>query len=71
MSESNPFPKIEIFPKIERVLEVAGKIGKFLFTSPEVHPYMSNHYRGASEMLDSHLIEPSDGEAIESGHEQI
>jgi hypothetical protein len=45
----------EQYPVIDRVAEVAGRLGRFLFTTPEVHPYMSEHYRGASEMLDSHM----------------
>jgi len=41
------FPKqYEVLPApVERVLEVAQKLGRFLFTTPEVHPYMSEHFR--------------------------
>lgn len=42
---------------VERVIEAAQRLGRFLFTTPEVHPYVSEHYRGASEMLDSQLYE--------------
>ena len=45
----------EQYPVIDRVAEVAQRLGRFLFTTPEVHPYMSEHYRGASEMLDSYM----------------
>lgn len=47
----------EQYPVIDRVAEVAQRLGRFLFTAPEVHPYMSEHYRGASEMLDSQLYD--------------
>lgn len=53
-------PRIEIVPVSEvkeRVIEVAQRLGRFLFTTPEVHPYMSEHYRGASDMLDSQLYD--------------
>lgn len=64
------FPKhYDILPApVERVIEVAQRLGRFLFTTPEVHPYMSEHYRGAAEMLDQQLYEPSDGEAIPAPH---
>ena len=42
---------------VDRVVEVAQRLGRFLFTAPEVHPYMSEHYRGASEMLDQQLYD--------------
>lgn len=47
----------EQYPVIDRVAEVAQRLGRFLFTAPEVHPYMSEHYRGASEMLDQQLYD--------------
>jgi hypothetical protein len=64
------FPQIDLFPRITRV---AKAIGRVLTPYPQEAPdYMSNHYRGASEMLDHHLnyqpmlpFEPSDGEAIQ------
>jgi hypothetical protein len=43
--ENNPFPKIEILPTpIERVIEVAQKVGRFIFGTQEVPLYMSDHY---------------------------
>jgi hypothetical protein len=53
------FPKqYDILPApVERGLEVIQRLGRFLFTTPEVHPYMSEHFRGAEEMLAS--IEPT------------
>ena len=56
-------PKIEIVPITEvkeRVIGVAQRLGRFLFTVPETHPYMSEHFRpktGAAEMLDQQLYE--------------
>jgi len=37
----------ELMPQInlERITEVAQRLGRFLFTTPEVHPYMSEHFR--------------------------
>jgi hypothetical protein len=54
------FPKhYEVLPApIERVLEVAQRFGRFLFTTPEVHPYMSEHFRP------EYPPEPLDGEAM-------
>lgn len=56
------FPKqYDILPApVERVIEVAQRLGRFLFTTPEVHPYMSEHFRPA------YPPEPTDGEAIEA-----
>ena len=62
--ERNPFPEIKILPSIK---DVAHFVGRLLTPYPTEAPlYMSNHYRGASEMLDAHLSEPTDGEAIEA-----
>lgn len=48
----------ELLPApIERVLEIAGRFGRFVLRAPEVHDYMSEHFRGAEEMLDSQLYE--------------
>ena len=47
----------ERYQIVDRVVEVAQRLGRFLFTTPEVHPYMSEHYRGASDMLDSQLYD--------------
>lgn len=54
------FPKqYEILPApVERVLEVAQRFGRFLFTAPPVHDYMSNHNRP------EYPPEPTDGEAM-------
>jgi len=44
----------EFIPQVvDRVTEVAQRLGRFLFTTPEVHPYMSEHFRGAEGMLAS------------------
>lgn len=53
------FPKhYEVLPApLERGLEVIQRFGRFLLKTPEVHPYMSEHYRGASEMLDQQLYD--------------
>lgn len=50
----------EILPEpLERTLDVAKRLLRFLFLPPTVHPYMSEHYRprGAAEMLDAQLYE--------------
>lgn len=47
----------EKYQVVDRVAEVAQRLGRFLFTTPEVHPYMSEHYRGAAEMLDQQLYD--------------
>ena len=60
MNEGYP-QHYEILPApVERVIEVAQRLGRFLFTTPEAHPYMSEHFHpktGASEMLDQQLYE--------------
>jgi hypothetical protein len=54
-----------IFPEInlgltDRLKDVAGRIGRFLFGTMEAPPYMSNHY------VREHFIqEPTDGEAYQ------
>ena len=56
--ERNPFPEIKILPSIK---DVAHFVGRLLAPLPTEAPdYMSNHYRGASEMLDAHLQEPTE-----------
>jgi hypothetical protein len=43
--DQNPFPQIEVLPKpIERVIEIAQRIGHFLNPFKEVPPHMSDHY---------------------------
>jgi hypothetical protein len=57
MNEGFP-EQYKILPApVERVLEVAGRFGRFMLSTPEVHPYMSEHYRGASDMLDGQLYD--------------
>jgi hypothetical protein len=54
-------PKINLIDRefiTTELKEVAGRIGKFLFTTPEVHPYMSEHFRP------EYPPEPLDGEAM-------
>lgn len=52
-----PTAKEVLGAPIERVLEVAGRFGRFMLKTPEVHDYMSEHYRGASEMIDGQLYD--------------
>lgn len=64
-SDPNPFPEFNLGIK-DKAYNVAKKvIGLCTLFPPEAPLYMSNHYRGASEMLDHHLNEPLDGEAME------
>lgn len=60
------FPKhYEVLPApLERGLEVIQRLGRFLFTTPEVHPYMSEHFRP------EYPPEPTDGEAYQPRLEQ-
>lgn len=45
MKEAFP-EQYQILPApVERGLEVIQRLGRFLFTTPEVHPYMSEHFR--------------------------
>ena len=56
----------EIIPgydNVKRVAEVAKRLGRFLFTTPEAHPYMSEHFRP------EYPPEPTDGEAAPSQKE--
>lgn len=58
MKEAFP-EQYQILPApVERVLGVAQRFGRFLFTTPEAHPYMSEHYRP------EYPPEPTDGEAM-------
>jgi len=60
-------PKINLIDRefvVTELKEVAGRFGRFLLQTPEVHPYMSEHYRGAEEMLAT--VQPTLFEQIES-----
>lgn len=52
--------EISVLPvPVERALEVAQRFGHFLLKTPEVHPYMSEHFRP------EYPAEPVDGEAMQ------
>lgn len=59
MEHPQGFPEqYRVLPEVaKRVLEVAQRFGNFVLRTPTVHPYMSNHFRGAAEMLDQQLYE--------------
>ena len=62
-----PFmPEIKILPSLR---DIGHFLGRLLTPLPEeAPPHMSNHYRGASEMLDAMsptINEPTDGEAYQ------
>lgn len=53
--------EISVLPApIERVIEVAQRFGRFLLRTPEVHPYMSEHFKP------EYPPEPVDGEALQA-----
>ena len=50
--EKNIMPEFHLFPRIERVIEVVGKV---LMLGHVTEPCLSEHNRGASVMLDEAL----------------
>lgn len=56
-SDRNPFPEINL-GLTDRIKDVAGRLGRFIFRTPEVKPFMSNHY-------DKSHFEPTDGKAYQ------
>ena len=62
--DKNPFPEFDL-GLTDRLKSVARFVGRLLTPYPQEAPlFMSNHYRGASEMLDYHLKD-SEGEALQ------
>jgi hypothetical protein len=58
-SDKNIMPEFNL-GLTDRIKDVAGRIGRFLFGTMEAPPYMSNHYDR------EHFIqEPTDGEAYQ------
>lgn len=54
-ADKNPFPNIELFPRLEAVGRFVARLVRFL---PESAPdYMSDHYRGGAAMLDRELYD--------------
>lgn len=57
MSAENPFPQIDLFPRVTALREAAGDfLTGMLRHLPEVG-YPSDHVRGAAELLDAHLYD--------------
>lgn len=50
--EKNIMPEFHLFPRIERVIEVVGKV---LMLGHVTEPCLTEHKRGAAEMLDEAL----------------
>lgn len=56
--DKNPFPQMELFPRLSRVGAFLGRLTRFC--PLEAPDYMSEHYhkpRGASESLDEALYD--------------
>ena len=54
-TDKNPFPKIDLFPRLTKVAACIGRLASFL---PNQAPdYMSDHYRGGAAMLDRELYD--------------
>lgn len=56
--DKNPFPKIDLFPRLTRVGRALGRLVTFL--PSEAPDFMSEHYRGGAAMLDRELCENPD-----------
>lgn len=53
--DKNPFPTLDLFPRLTRVGQFLGRLVSFLPT--EAPDYMSNHNRGGGPALDRALYE--------------
>lgn len=54
-TDPNIMPKINLFPRLERVGRALGRLVSFLpANAPD---YMSDHYRGGAAMLDRELYD--------------
>lgn len=54
-SDKNPFPKIELFPRLHKVASALARL--VCYRPTEAPDYMSNHYRGGAAMLDRELYD--------------
>lgn len=67
-ADKNPFPQLELFPRISRA---ARLIGNLLTPFPTEAPsYMSEHYRGGAAMLDRELYDNPNQLELFNGGEQ-
>jgi hypothetical protein len=53
--DKNPFPKIDLFPRLTAIARGVGRMVSFLPT--EAPDFMSDHYRGGAAMLDRELYD--------------
>lgn len=60
MENENPFPKIDLFPKLTRVGHFIGRLVSFC--PLEAPDYMSEHYRGGAALLDRELYDKPTGQ---------
>lgn len=67
-SDKNPFPQLELFPRISRA---ARFIGNLLTPFPTDAPmYMSDHYRGGAAMLDRELYDNPNQLELDYGRDE-
>lgn len=60
-ADPNPFPTIELFPRVERAARFIKRL--FVFNPLEAPAFMSNHYRTPEEApAQGQLFNPNGGE---------